>query len=190
MFKSLSRSVEWMPLWNFDFKDKSLIANEQKTAFLHNTGILLRKINQTMQKNVFYEIFVHNNQFIYKIQFSSLKTISPIMLSGEWLTMMLSSVGPVNSLGYRSVTIMLSSVGPVYSLGYRLITVMLSSVGPVNSLGYRSVTIIFSSVGPVNILGYRSETMMLCSVGPVNSLGYRSVTIMTFVGPANRLGYR
>ena len=105
MFKSLSRSVEWMPLWNFDFNDKSLIANEQKTAFLHNTGILLRKINQTMQKNVFYEIFVQNNQFIYKIQFSSLKTSSPIMLSGEWLTMMLSSVGPVNSLGYRSVTI-------------------------------------------------------------------------------------
>ena len=33
MFKNLSRSVECMPLWNFDFKDKHLIVNEQNTAF-------------------------------------------------------------------------------------------------------------------------------------------------------------
>ena len=57
------------------------------------------------------------------------------------MTIMLSSVGPVNSLGYMLVTVMLTSVGPVNSLGYRLVTIMLSSVEPVNSLGYWSVTI-------------------------------------------------
>ena len=35
----------------------------------------------------------------------------------------------------------MTSVEPVNSLGYRLVTIMLSSVGPVNSLGYWSVTI-------------------------------------------------
>ena len=50
------------------------------------------------------------------------------------MTIMLSSLGPVNSLGYRSVIIILLSVGPVNSLGYRSVTIILSTVGPVNSL--------------------------------------------------------
>ena len=57
------------------------------------------------------------------------------------MTTMLLSVGPVNSLGYKSVTIMLFSLGPVNSLVYKSVTIMLLSVGPVNSLGYRLVSI-------------------------------------------------
>ena len=40
------------------------------------------------------------------------------------------------------MTNMLSSVGPVNSLGYRAVIILFSSVGPVNSLGYRSVTFV------------------------------------------------
>ena len=47
-------------------------------AFLQNSGILKRKINWTMKKtlclNKCCEIFVHNPQFIYILQFSSLKS--------------------------------------------------------------------------------------------------------------------
>ena len=41
---------------------------------------------------------------------------------------MLSSMGPVNSLGYRSVTIIMSSVEPVNSLGYRSVIIKLCFV--------------------------------------------------------------
>ena len=103
----------------------------------------------------------------------------PIMLSSGWLTMMLSSVGPVNSLARVQVVdnhvVLCRSVN---NLGYRSVTIMLSSEEPVNSLGYRWVTIMLSSVGPVNSLGYRSETSMLFSVGTINTLGYKLVTIL------------
>ena len=43
MFKNFSRSVECMPLWNFDFYDKSLTLNEQNKAFLQNQKIFRKK---------------------------------------------------------------------------------------------------------------------------------------------------
>ena len=68
------------------------------------------------------------------------------------MTIMSSSSGPINSLGYRLVTILLFSLGPDSIIGYMLVTMTLSSVGPVNGLGYWSVTMMLSSVGPVNSL--------------------------------------